>query len=127
MAKNQLSKGPVLAHSIQLTAGDGVTIDADGISVGGTAVSNITIVTGTVSVNPPSIAATTRTDVDVTVTGVVATDIVIAEPPAALNDDLIFCGVVAGAGKFTVSLYNTTASAIDDTARTWTYKIIRTV
>lgn len=127
MAKNQLSKGPVLAHSIQLTAGDGVTIDEDGISVGGTAVSNITVVTGTVSVNPPSIAATTRADVDVTVTGVVATDIVIAEPPAALNDDLIFCGVVAGAGKFTVSLYNTTASAIDDTARTWTYKIIRTV
>ena len=127
MAKNQLSKGPVLAHSIQLTAGDGVTIDADGISVGGTAVSNITIVTGTVSVNPPSIAATTRTDVDVTVTGVVATDIVIAEPPAALNDDLIFCGVVADAGKFTVSLYNPTAGASDDTARTWTYKIIRTV
>ena len=127
MAKNQLSKGPVLAHSIQLTAGDGVTIDEDGISVGGTAVSNITIVTGTVSVNPPSINATTRAAVDVTVAGVVATDIVIAEPPAALNDDLIYCGVVAGAGKFTVSLYNTTGGAVDDTARTWTYKIIRTV
>jgi hypothetical protein len=127
MAKNQLSKGPVLAHSIQLTAGEGVTIDEDGISVGGTAVSNITIVRGTVSVNPPSIAATTRAAVDVTVAGVVATDIVIAEPPAALNDDLIYCGVVAGAGKFTVSLYNTTAGPVDDSARTWTYKIIRAV
>lgn len=127
MAKNQLSKGPVLAHSIQLTAGDGVTIDENGISVGGTAVSNISIIRGTVSVNPPSIAATTRAAVDVTVAGVVATDIVIAEPPAALNDDLIYCGVVAGAGKFTVSLYNTTGGAIDDSARTWTYKIIRTV
>ena len=127
MAKNQLSKGPVLAYSIELSAGDGVTIDEDGISVGGTAVSNITIVTGTVSVNPPSIAATTRTAVDVTVTGVVATDIVIAEPPSALNDDLIFCGVVADAGKFIVSLYNPTAGSIDDSARTWTYKIIRTV
>ena len=127
MAKNQLSKGPVLAYSIELSAGDGVTIDEDGISVGGTAVSNITIVTGTASVNPPSIAATTRAAVDVTVAGVVATDIVIAEPPAALDDDLIFCGVVAAAGKFTVSLYNPTAGAIDDSARTWTYKIIRTV
>ena len=127
MAKNQLSKGPVLAHSIQLTAGSGVTIDENGISVGGTAVSNISIVRGTVSVNPPSIGATTRTAVDVTVAGVVATDIVIAEPPAALNDDLIYCGVVAGAGKFTVSIYNPTAGSIDDSARTWTYKIIRAV
>lgn len=127
MAKNQLSKGPVLAHSIQLTAGEGVTIDENGISVGGTAVSSVSVVSGTVSVNPPSIGATTRGGVDVTIAGVVATDIVIAEPPAALNDDLIYCGVVAGAGKFTVFLYNPTAGSIDDTARTWTYKIIRTV
>ena len=127
MAKNQLSKGPVLAHSIQLTAGSGVTIDENGISVGGTAVSSVSVVSGTVSVNPPSIGATTRAAVDVTVAGVVATDIVIAEPPAALNDDLIYCGVVAGAGKFTVSLYNPTAGSIDDTARTWKYKIIRAV
>lgn len=127
MAKNQLSKGPVLAHSIQLTAGSGVTIDENGIVVGGNAISNVSIISGTISVNPPSIAATTRATVDVTVAGVVATDIVIAEPPAALNDDLIYCGVVAGAGKFTVSLYNTTAGPIDDTAKTWTYKIVRAV
>jgi hypothetical protein len=127
MAKNQLSKGPVLAHSIQLTAGEGVTIDENGISVGGTAVSSVSVVSGTVSVDPPSIAATTRAAVDVTVAGILATDIVVAEPPAALNDDLIFCGVVAAAGKFTVSIYNPTAGPINDTARSWKYKIIRTV
>lgn len=115
MPNNQLSKGIVQAYRFVATGG--------GIKLGSKTLGGI--LAGTVSVNPASIAATTRGTVAVTITGVAATDIVVLEPPAALNDDLIYCGHIVTANTVTIQLYNVTGSAIDDTARDWKYKIVQ--
>lgn len=77
---------------------------------------------GTVSIDPASIAATTRVGTDFTLTGAKVGDVLVLNPPAGLNDDLIFAGAAVTADNTgTVYLYNPTAGAINDTARTWTY------
>ena len=77
---------------------------------------------GTASVDPASIAATTRGSVTFTLTGAKTTDIIIVNPPSDLNDDLIYCGAaISAANTVSIYLYNPTASAINDTARTFSY------
>jgi hypothetical protein len=116
VANNQLSKGVVQAYKLETTGG--------GVKIGDSTITGV--VSGSVSINPPSIAATTRGAVNVTITGLSTSDIVVVAPPATLNDDLIFCGAaVTAANTLTVYLYNPTGSGIDDTAKTWTYKAIK--
>jgi hypothetical protein len=115
MPNNQLSKGIVQAYRFVATGG--------GFKIGSKNLNGF--LSGTVSVNPPSILATSRASVSVTIAGVVATDIVVMEPPATLNDDLIYCGCEAGAGVVYVNIYNPTGAAIDDSARDWKYKIVQ--
>jgi hypothetical protein len=80
------------------------------------------VLAGSVSVDPPSIAATTRAAVAVTIVGVSVGDKVLFEPPAALNDDLLFVGArVTATDTVTIYLYNPTGGAIDDSGRTWDY------
>jgi len=82
---------------------------------------------GTTSLNPASIPATTRAGTTFTLTGAAVTDAIVLNPPADLNDDLIFVGAtVTAADTVTVYLYNPTAGAIDDSARTWSYLWIDT-
>jgi len=77
-----------------------------------------------VSVNPPSIAAATHAEVDVTVTGVHTGDLVTAECPAAVNDDILHVGTrVKATNTVTLRLYNPTGGAIDDAAQTWAFKV----
>lgn len=77
---------------------------------------------GTVSINPASIASVTRVGTTFTLTGAKTGDILIMNPPADLNDDLLFVGcAVTGDNEGTVYLYNPTGGGIDDTAKTWTY------
>jgi hypothetical protein len=77
---------------------------------------------GTASVDPASIAATTRSSVTFTLTGAATTDIIIVNPPADLNDDLIFAGAsVTAADTVTIYLYNPTASGINESSRTFSY------
>ncbi len=84
------------------------------------------VIKATASVNPASIAATTKAGTAVTVTGVVAGDIVTAIPPSDLEDDLIPAGAVAtAADTVTVYLYNASAGAVDGVAKTWTLLIQR--
>jgi hypothetical protein len=72
--------------------------------------------------NPPSIATVSRGSVTFTLTGARAGDAIVVNPPAGLNDDLVFCGAAVTANDtVTVYLYNPTGGAIDDTAQTWTY------
>lgn len=95
-----------------------------GLSVGngGTQLKNIW--SGTVSINPASIAATTRAATTFSVPGAAVGDVIVLNPPATLNDDLIFCGAaVTATDTATVYLYNPTAGAIDDVALTWTYLV----
>jgi hypothetical protein len=77
---------------------------------------------GTVSINPASIAATTRGATTFTITNAKVGDVLVMNPPAGLNDDLVFAGcAITAADTATVYLYNPTAGAIDDAAATWTY------
>lgn len=76
----------------------------------------------TVSVDPASLAADTKAGTAVTVTGAAAGDFVVAQPPAALEDDLIFTGArVTDTDEVTVYLYNPTGSPIDGAARDWDF------
>lgn len=78
--------------------------------------------TGTTSLDFASIAATTRGSVTFTLTGAAAGDMIHMQPPAGLEDDLLFVGAeVTGANTVTVYLYNPTAGAIDPAAATWRY------
>lgn len=96
------------AHIGRLTVGD------SGINLGG-------IKTGTVNIDPASIAAGETLDVDVTITGVAAGDIVHLQPPSTFEADLIVSHMEVTANTVTVRLYNPTAGAINGTDRTWRY------
>lgn len=96
------------------------------LNVSGTTINKIS--TGTISLNPASIAATTRGSVTFTLTGADTNDIIVMNPPAGLNDDLVFCGAtVTAANTVSVYLYNPTAGAIDDGPFTWSYLLIAAV
>lgn len=94
-----------------------------GVRLGDTASDPIKKVdTGTTSLDPGSIAATSRGSVTFALTGANPGDLIHMQPPAALNDDLIFCGAeVTAADTVSVYLYNPTGGAIDDGAQTWRY------
>jgi hypothetical protein len=77
---------------------------------------------GTVAIDPASINATTRGATTFTLTGAATTDIIIVNPPADLNDDLIFCGAaVTAEDTVSIYLYNPTASAINQASATFSY------
>lgn len=77
---------------------------------------------GTTSLNPASIPATSRAGTTFTLTGAKTTDIVVVNPPADLNDDLLFVGAAVTADDtVTVYLYNPTGAPINDGATTWSY------
>jgi hypothetical protein len=92
-----------------------------GLTVGrGTKIKKIKA--GTVALDPPNIATVARGSVDFTITGAAAGDIVVMNPPATLNDDLVFVGAaVTAADTVTVYLYNPTGGGINDTELTWGY------
>lgn len=90
------------------------------INVSGSTINKIS--TGTVSLNPGSISTVSRGTVTFTLTGADTSDIIVMNPPAGLNDDLLFVGAaVTSANTVTVYLYNPTAGSIDDAAATWSY------
>jgi hypothetical protein len=104
---NLITKGEGVVGALAFTAGGENLYKAD---------------FGTTSLNPGSIGATTRGSVTFTLTGAKTTDVIIMNPPADLNDDLLFVGAtVSAADTVTVYLYNPTAGSIDDSARTWSY------
>ena len=77
---------------------------------------------GTVEIDPANLNATTRGATTFTLTGAATTDIIIVNPPADLNDDLIFCGAaVTAADTVSIYLYNPTAGAINQASATFSY------
>lgn len=94
---------------------------AKSLTVDGKTVKGIT--TGTVNVDPGSITAATVGTVAVTITGVVAGDIVVMEPPANLAAQLVYVGCRVSANTVTVILANIGAT-VNDSVCTWTYKHI---
>lgn len=95
-----------------------------GDAVEGTAGTDIKLIkSGTVAVDPASIAAGASAETAVTITGVAAGDIVILEPPASLESGLVADGVgrVSAADTVQVRLTNASAAAIDGASLTWRY------
>ncbi len=79
-----------------------------------------------VSVNPANIAtAATQLATAVTVAGVKASDIVVATPPAALEEGLLPVSAIAsGTDTVTLTLFNATAGALNGAALNWTFTVI---
>jgi hypothetical protein len=81
---------------------------------------------GTVSVDPPNIAANSSGTVTVTITGVQTGDLVFLTPPVGMETQLIFQGAsVTGANTVTIQIRNVSGAAVDGAARTWSYMVIR--
>ena len=79
---------------------------------------------GTVSVDPPSIAATTSATFTVTLT-CAATDKIILIPLSTIEAGLIFQGAnITAANTVTIRLYNYTAAAVDGVALDWVYILL---
>jgi hypothetical protein len=103
---NRISRGEVAVGALQV--GDNDTVYG--------------IEFGTASCDPASINTVSRGSVTFTLTGAKTTDIIVVNPPADLNDDLIFCGAaISAADTVSIYLYNPTGGSINDTARTWSY------
>ena len=96
-----------------------------GLSVnGGTSVTYLQA--GTVTVDPPSIGATSKGTVNVTISGARVGDLVFLTPPDAIEAGLLFLGAsVSATNTVTIALYNATSAAIDGAARTWRYLLLR--
>lgn len=81
---------------------------------------------GTITIDPPSIAAGASGTATATLPGALTTDTVILIPPSNLHQDLVFQGAsVTAANTVTVRLRNQGAAAVDDTAKAWTYILLR--
>lgn len=84
------------------------------------------IKSGTIAVDPASLATLSSSETSVTISGAAVGDIVIMNPPASLETGLAFSGArVSAADTVLVRLTNVTAGSVDGTSRTWTYTIIR--
>lgn len=84
------------------------------------------IKSGTISVDPASIATLESSETSVTISGAAVGDIVIMNPPASLETGLVASGArVSATDTVLVRLSNMTAGSVDGAARDWTYTLIR--
>jgi hypothetical protein len=80
------------------------------------------LLVGTVKIDPPSIAATSTANVDVTVAGLTTSHCVLVMCQSDLEHGLIpIAAYVPAANTLRVRITNFTSAAIDGTARTWFY------
>lgn len=110
MPATQVTAGVAYARKIKTAAGF---------------VNVVTALTGTQAVDPASITGGAIGTITITATGILATDLVAIEAPATLSAGLVVQGFQVTADTITVKLMNTTASPIDDTSKTWTWKALR--
>lgn len=103
MAQTRFS-GPVVSDN-GFIAGSGATITK--------------VLSGSASLNFPSIAAAGQQDLTITVTGAATGDEVIMALPAAPTAGLIFNAFVSAANTVTIRASNITASPIDPAAATF--------
>jgi len=112
MPATQMSAGVAYARKFKTAAGQ---------------LANATALTGTAAVDPASIAAGAIGSITITATGILVTDLVQIEAPATLAAGLVVQGFQVTADTITVKLQNVSASPIDDTSKTWTWKAVRVV
>lgn len=135
MAASHLS-GPLTSTNGFVGAVTGaVTGDTAGVHTGGVVSSSVNIGSGgaltfvkkvAVSVNPASIATVTLAEETVTVTGAVAGDAVIVNPPTTLDAGIAVVGAfVSAADTVKLRLYNSTGGGVDIAAANWVFTLIR--
>ena len=84
------------------------------------------IITGTVSVDLPSIANAAVGEVTLTISGAAAGDVVVLSAPATLTAGLAPCGArVTAANTVKLRVANLSGGAVDEAAGTWSYVLIR--
>lgn len=121
---NNITTGDITASGTTTLA----TTTATNIAIGsGTVITKI--LTGTLSIDPPYIAAASTSIGSTTLTGATADMKCFVQPSSELNDDLTPKGCTTTAGWIGIMLYNTNATdggaAIDDGARTWGYLLVK--
>lgn len=86
------------------------------------------IVTGTATIDPASIADGATLDIDVTVTGVTTSDILLSlQPPEDLLANLAQVGVwISAANTITTRLLNESGGALDQASKVWKYAYLKT-
>ena len=77
------------------------------------------------SADPASIAAGAVGNVDIAITGLTASDEVLSVVPKALATGLVLVESVCATDKVTVTLFNPTASAVDDAASAYNLVILK--
>jgi len=85
------------------------------------------ILRGTISITPPSLTTGLITTSTITIAGAKSTDIVVLEPPDTLEAGIVPRGVTATNGGAKINWYNPTAGTVTGAAKTWSYKIYRSV
>lgn len=111
-----------MAHAVQLTKGRIIAKGGILPAVGGAGDPIKKVDTFTALVNPPSATTLTKVTVAVTVTGARAGDMIIAQPPATLEDDLIPVGCeITADDTATLYIYNPSAGTIDGAELTWRF------
>jgi hypothetical protein len=82
------------------------------------------IVTGSATLDFPSIAADDEDELTITVTGATVGSAVVLGPPSGIEAGLVWCGYVSALNTVTVRVRNTTAGAIDPASATWKAAVI---
>ena len=105
MAVHQLLRGRAKLGAIAV--GGGGTIKKIGV--------------GTFTLNPASINTLAVGETDFTLTGAAVGDIVVVNPPAALDDGLVWNAFVTADNTVQVRIYNSTGGSVDVASATWSY------
>lgn len=104
----------------------GPIVSTAGFKAGASSQALTYIASGSVAVDPASIAALTSAETQVTITGAAVGDIVVMNIPASLETGLIYSGVrVSAANTVQIRISNMTAAGVDGISRSWGYTIIR--
>ncbi len=80
---------------------------------------------GSATLDFPSIAGGGTAELTITVTGAAAGDAVVLGPPAALEAGLAATGRVSAADTVTVRMHNTTGGAVNPGSATWKARIVK--
>ena len=105
------------------TTFSGPVVSQNGFIVGSGSTIN-KVLTGSASLNFPSISAAGQQDLTITVTGAAVNDEVILGLPAAPTAGIVFNGFVSAANTVTIRATNVTASPVDPAAATYSVIVL---
>lgn len=109
------------SSKITVTTMNAKSAKTSDLTVGATGTKINRVISGTLSINPTSIPATTRANLSISLTGATTNSRIILEPPSTLNTGLLYCGHYSSTNQINIYLYNSTGAPIDDGASTWKY------